>query len=142
MWIIKIGYIIVTTKMSPLFSYSSMPRQEHLEAVLHIMCYLKLRHNCILEFDPFFPDIDHVIFENAIGQISMKVQWKLSHPMHYRQEGKRWIYTCLQTVIMLSTTKRSRTGFMVYMNMSLINWYSKKQSTIETSLFGTEFVAM
>ena len=31
---------------------------------------------------------------------------------------------------------------MVYMNMSLINWYSNKQSTIETSVFGTEFVAM
>ena len=39
-------------------------------------------------------------------------------------------------------TRRSRTGFMIHMNMSLINWYSKKQSTIETSVFGTEFVAM
>ena len=28
------------------------------------------------------------------------------------------------------------------MNMSLTNWYSKKQSTIETSIFGVEFVAM
>ena len=39
-------------------------------------------------------------------------------------------------------TRRSRNGFMIYMNMSLINWYSRKQSTIETSVFGTEFVAM
>ena len=39
-------------------------------------------------------------------------------------------------------TRRSRTMFMVFINMSLINWYSKKQSTIETSVFGTEFVAM
>ena len=39
-------------------------------------------------------------------------------------------------------TRRSRTRFMVYMNMSLINWNSKKQSTIETSVFGTEFVVM
>ena len=28
------------------------------------------------------------------------------------------------------------------MKMSLINWYSKKQSIIETSVFGAEFVAM
>ena len=28
------------------------------------------------------------------------------------------------------------------MTMPLINWYSKKQSTIETSVFGAEFVAM
>ena len=31
---------------------------------------------------------------------------------------------------------------MIFMNISLINWYSKKQSTIETSVFGAEFVAM
>ena len=39
-------------------------------------------------------------------------------------------------------TGRSRTRFMIYINMPLINWYSKKQSIIEKSVFGTEFVAM
>ena len=39
-------------------------------------------------------------------------------------------------------TRRSRTGFMVYMNMSLINLYFKRQSITETSVFGTKFVAM
>ena len=33
-------------------------------------------------------------------------------------------------------------GFMVFVNMSLITWYSKKQSTIETSVFGAKFVAI
>ena len=39
-------------------------------------------------------------------------------------------------------TRRVKTKFMVYMNISLINWCSKKQSVIETSVFRTEFVAM
>jgi hypothetical protein len=39
-------------------------------------------------------------------------------------------------------TRRSRTGFIVYLNMAPIAWYSKKQATIETSVFGAEFVAM
>ena len=39
-------------------------------------------------------------------------------------------------------TRRSRTGFMIKMNMSQINCYSKKQSTIETSIFVAEFFAM
>jgi hypothetical protein len=39
-------------------------------------------------------------------------------------------------------TRRSRTGFVIYLNMAPIIWYSKKQSTIETSVFGAEFVAM
>ena len=39
-------------------------------------------------------------------------------------------------------TRRSRTGFMIYVNMSLVNWLSKKQSTVEGAVFGSEFVAM
>ena len=39
-------------------------------------------------------------------------------------------------------TRRSRTGFFIYLNMALVSWYSKKQATIETSVFGSEFVAM
>ena len=38
-------------------------------------------------------------------------------------------------------TRRSRTGFMIYIKMSLINLYFKKQSTIKTSVFGAAFVA-
>ena len=37
---------------------------------------------------------------------------------------------------------RSRSGFMIYMNMALVQWFSKKQSTVETPVFGNEFVAM
>jgi hypothetical protein len=32
--------------------------------------------------------------------------------------------------------------FLIYLNMAPIVWHSKKQSTIETSMFGAEFVAM
>ena len=39
-------------------------------------------------------------------------------------------------------TRRSHTGFLIYCNMALIVWLSKKQPTIETSVFGAEFVAM
>ena len=38
--------------------------------------------------------------------------------------------------------RRSRTGFLVYLNMAPIYWLSKKQTSIETSTFGSEFVAM
>jgi hypothetical protein len=39
-------------------------------------------------------------------------------------------------------TRRSRTGFLIYLNMAPIMWHSKKQATFETSVFGAEFVAM
>ena len=38
--------------------------------------------------------------------------------------------------------QQSRTGFLIFCNMALIDWVSKKQQTIETSVFGAKFVAM
>ena len=39
-------------------------------------------------------------------------------------------------------TRRSRSGFIVFLNSAPIYWTSKKQTSIETSSFGSEFIAM
>ena len=36
----------------------------------------------------------------------------------------------------------SHTGFIIYVNQAPIVWYSKKQSTVEASSFGSEFNAL
>jgi hypothetical protein len=41
-----------------------------------------------------------------------------------------------------SVTRRSRTGFLVWINSCLVYFLSKKQTSVETSSFGSEFVAM
>jgi hypothetical protein len=41
-----------------------------------------------------------------------------------------------------SVTRRSRTGFLVWINSCLVYFMSKKQTSVETSSFGAEFVAM
>jgi hypothetical protein len=39
-------------------------------------------------------------------------------------------------------TRRSRTGVLIYVQQALIMWYSKRQNSVETSTFGSEFVAL
>ena len=39
-------------------------------------------------------------------------------------------------------TMRFCSGFFIFSNIAPIQWFSKKQSTIETSVFGSEFVAI
>ena len=39
-------------------------------------------------------------------------------------------------------SRRSRSGFIIMLNMTPVYWFSKKQSTVETSTFGSEFCAM
>ena len=41
-----------------------------------------------------------------------------------------------------SVSRRTRTGFMICSNCALVYWWSKKQASVETSSFGSEFVAM
>ena len=43
--------------------------------------------------------------------------------------------TCLDT-------RRSTTGVIFYLNNAPVIWYSKRQNTIESSTFGSEFVAL
>ena len=39
-------------------------------------------------------------------------------------------------------TRQSHTGILIFLNKSLITWYSEAQNMVETSTFGSEFVAM
>ena len=39
-------------------------------------------------------------------------------------------------------TRRSHIGILIFVNMTLIHWFSKRHNTVETSTFGAEFVAL
>ena len=39
-------------------------------------------------------------------------------------------------------TRRSHTGILLYVNNAPVQWYSKRQNTVESSSFGSEFVAL
>ena len=41
-----------------------------------------------------------------------------------------------------TTTRRSRTGFLVYLNSALIHWNSKNQTSVKSSSFVSMFTAM
>ena len=41
-----------------------------------------------------------------------------------------------------SVTRHSHTGFLVYLNKVPVYWMSKKQTIVETSSFGSEFIAI
>jgi hypothetical protein len=39
-------------------------------------------------------------------------------------------------------TRRSVTGFILFINNTPVKWYSKRQNTIETSTYGAKLVAL
>ncbi len=44
-WMVELGCIDIATEVSMLSSYLACPRKGHLENALHVMVYLRLKHN-------------------------------------------------------------------------------------------------
>ena len=40
------------------------------------------------------------------------------------------------------TDRCSCTGYMIFVNIAIVDWLSKKQATVEKAAFGSEFVAV
>ena len=96
---------------------------------------------------PSFPEIDDSMFERH--------NWTTSEFEHL--QGKEELLSNLpeaQNTRLVISTKvdadhasnmvawRSRTGFLVYISSVLVYWYSKKQTSVESSSFGSEFCVM
>jgi hypothetical protein len=116
----------------------------HLEAVFHVFAYLGLHYNSRVVFDPSYPSVDMGTF--------IKTDWKSMYgdvkeiipsdaPVTHRKD----IYVRLfvdSDHAGDQFTRRSRTGFVIYLNMAPPVWFSKLHPTVDSSVFGAEFVAM
>jgi hypothetical protein len=55
---VELGRVDIATEISLLSSHLAYPREGHLDAALHVMGYLKQKHNSRLIFDPTYPNIN------------------------------------------------------------------------------------
>ena len=128
-------------------SHLAMPRKGHLDQVLHIFAYLRKYHNTELVNDPSDPVVEQDVFEPKDWTSSEfgSVQGKEEVPPNMPEPRGLGFEMCAKvdadhTLDMI--TRQSRTGFLVYLNCAPIYWWSKKQNSMESSSFGSEFIAM
>jgi hypothetical protein len=141
---VELGCIEFATKVSMLSSYMACPREGHLENALHVMGYLRLKHNSRLIFDPTYPDIDQTAFPSFhwtefYGNVEEAIPPNL-HPTLGKDIDLRMMVDSDHAGD--KRTRHSCTGFIIFCNLAPVIWLSKQQATIETSVFGAEFVAM
>jgi hypothetical protein len=121
-----------------------MPCEGHLDAVYHLFSYLSLHHNARVVFDPTYPDVNMCAFIKTDGKPmygDVKEVIPLSAPVTREKSiDFRLFVDCDHAGEHFM--RRSRTGFVIYLNMAPIVWVSKIHSTVESSVFGTECVAM
>jgi hypothetical protein len=141
---VELGRIDIITEVSMLSIHLCLPREGHLEAVFHVFAYLGLHHNARVVFDPTYPAVDMGTF--------IKTDWKSMYGDVKEMIPSDDPFPCGKKVDLRlfvdydhageQFTRRSRTGFVIYLNMAPIVCFSKRQPTVESSVFGAEFVAM
>ena len=143
-WMVELGRVDINTEVSMLSSHMAMPREGHLESIFHIFAFLKGKHNSRLALDPTYAEIDPGDFKKCdwkefYGNVREAIPLDAPEPRGKEVDLRLYLDSDHAGD---KLTRRSRTGFFIFMNTALIGWLSKKQATIETSVFGVEFVAM
>ena len=146
-WIVELGRVDVCLECSVMSSHLALPRIGHLEQVLHMFAYLKKHHNAEMVFDPSYPEIDTAAFQrkdwstSEFGHVEGKEVLPKKRP---RERGSGFIMRAKVDADHATdtVTRRSRSGFIVYINSAPVYWFSKKQTAVESSSFGSEFCAM
>ena len=125
-WMVELGRVDIVVEVSLMSSHMALPREGHLEQLFRIFAYLKCHHNAEMVFDPSEPTIDNSLFEredwtNAQYGIELKEELPPNAPA-LRGQGFTISAYVDSDHAGDSVTRRSRTGFLVYCNCSLIFW--------------------
>jgi len=141
-WAVELGRIDICTEVSIMAAFAASPRKGHLEAVYHIFAYLKRHDRSRLVFDAsrpnnveqslpdwtdFYKDVKEQIPKDSPEPLGKSVEMTAYIDSNHAGDKVTW---------------RSHTGVLIFLNRSPILWQSKKQSSIKTSSFGSEFSVM
>jgi len=142
-WAVELGRIDILYEVSLLSSHLAMPRKGHMEALMGIFAYLEKHPRATLVFDDRYPGINDTApdtdwLQSIYGKGEEELPPKMPEPL-----GKPVYVTAMVDASHGGDklTFRSHTGILIYMNNSPIEFYSKRQNTVETSTFGAELVA-
>ena len=149
-WSIELGRIDILTEVSCLSQHLAEPRDGHLIAVYKIFKYLDAclkKDKGRIVFDGKFKSVANVIF-NDIHRDEWKdfysdaeEQLPINGPEPLGNPARLSVYVDANHAGNMKT-RRSHTGILVYMNNAPILWYSKRQNTVESSSFGSEYIAL
>ncbi len=151
-WAVEIGRLDIMTEVSCLSQHLCNPRTGHLNAVYSIFNYLRCnltKNPGRIVYDARETISDKSMFDSA-G--STREQWQDFYPDAEELLPHKMIKPLGNPVTIRTyvdanhagnlANRRSHTGIIIYLNNAPIIWYSKRQNTVETSSFGSEFVAL
>jgi hypothetical protein len=143
-WAVEIGRLDILLEVSMLSHHLALPREGHLEQALHIFGYLKNHPKRKIAFDPEHPVVDERRFKEYDWYDFYRDVKEAIPPNKPPPRGRTVSTHCFVDASLAndSSTRRSQTGILIFVNRAPVLWYSKRQNTVETSTFGSEIVAL
>ena len=141
---VKLGRIDICCEVSMMSSHLELPREGHLDQVFHIFAYLKNYRNYALVFDRSYPDVNIETltkhdWKKLYGDVKEVMPPDMPEPL-----VKAVVMRCFVDAnhAREKLTFRSRSGFIICLQMAPIHYCSKRQNTVETSTFSSELMDM
>ena len=146
-WAVEIGRVDIYLEVSLLSSYQASPRRGHLEQLVHIFSFLKKNPKLTLYFDPALPQLDPNMFNGNTSEDFREFYRDANEEVPSNAPTPLGRTVSITAFVDAShaankVTRRSHTGYILFVNRAPIIWYSKRQNTVETSTFSSEFIAM
>ena len=132
-------------KVSLLSRFMALPRLGHLEQAIHILSYLNRHSRLSIVMDNTEPDLQLLATFEARDWTKYYPDAKDPIPTNMPEpRGKSVSTTCFVDVdhARCQVTRRSQTSIIIFCNRAPIIWLSKQQTTVESSTFGSESIAM
>ena len=143
-WCIALGRFDIMTAIMTMGRFRVCPRQGHLDRLKRVYGFLrKFKHGAIRVRTglPDYSEIPHVTYDwmySVYGQVNECLPTDAPAPL-----GKNIIVTTYVDANLYHDLLNGRavTGVLHMLNGTPIDWYSKRQATVETATYGSEFVA-
>jgi hypothetical protein len=143
-WVVALGRFDVHCAVQTMSRFRPQPRIGHLDRLRRIYRYLKTYPDTSIKFNVEEPDYSNyaVLKDAKWGHVYHPCKEEVPPDMP-EPKGKRVVMTTFVDANLMAdvTTGRSCTGIIHMFNKTPIGWYSKRQNTVETATYGSEFVA-
>jgi hypothetical protein len=141
-WAVELGRLDITFEVSLLAAFTALPHVKHLKVMLQVFSYL-CQHDCskLLMDDSFICITDELSLDWSELYPEAKEEIPASIPEPRGNQVQMIVFVDADHVGD-KMMRRSRTGALLYRNCAPIQWLSKKQNSVETLTFGSEFVAL
>ena len=147
-WAVKLSRIDIQFEVAIMSQYSANPRSGHLEALYLIFWYLPKQPLKRLVMDPtavrmsedaFYNKADSDDWKEFYGNVEEEDPPHMPEPLGYPVKVTAFVDSDHAGNVV---TRRSHSGYFIFIQNALMFSFSKKQNTVEASTYGSELVAM